>query len=46
MDLGYPFQGWPDSYVDELGENGGTMYLRCQSGTGLLRIGLRNSDSW
>jgi hypothetical protein len=34
MSFGYPYQGWPDSYVDEIGENGGSLYLRCQSGTG------------
>jgi hypothetical protein len=34
MDFDYPYQEGPDSYVDILDVNGGTLYLRDQSETG------------
>lgn len=34
MSFTYPYQQGPDFYVDELGENGGTMFLNCQSSIG------------
>ncbi len=34
MSFTYPYQQGPDFYVDELGENGGTLFLNCQSSIG------------
>ena len=34
MNFTYPYQQGPDFYVDELGENGGTLFLNCQSSIG------------
>ncbi len=34
VNLGYLYRKGPDNYVDEIGENGGTIYLRDQSGIG------------
>jgi hypothetical protein len=43
MSFSYPYQQGPDSWVDELGENGGTMFLNCQSSIGRA-ISYQNSN--